>query len=79
MESGARVAAYGAPSAGSLLKSAGLHVLALGVLLLLPVEALRRSPPPKAEIDVVFYRPPRIDVPAPAVPPSMREGTAVRP
>ncbi len=71
--------AYGAPSAGSMLKSVGLHVLALLVLLLLPAEALRHTTPPKAEVDVVFYRPPRIEVPAPAVPPSMREGTAVRP
>jgi hypothetical protein len=80
MESGSVFITSGAPSGGSLLKSLALHGLALALLLLLPTQVLRRSPRPKKEIDVVFYRPPRIEVPAPAVSlPPLREGTAVRP
>ncbi len=58
----------GAPSARSMLKSLALHVLVLALLMLVPAEALLRSSPPKKEIDIVFYRPPVIEVPAPAVP-----------
>jgi len=68
MEEKSAFRTLGAPSARSMLKSFALHVLVLGLLMLVPMEALRRTPPNK-QIDVVFYRPPQIAVPAPAVPP----------
>lgn len=58
----------GAPSADSMLKSLALHVLVLILLMLVPAEALLRSAPPNKQVDIVFYRPPLIEVPAPAVP-----------
>ena len=62
-----------------MLTSLAIHVLALTLVLLVPAEALSRSPSPKKEVDVVFHRPPRIEVPAPAAPrPPSREATAAR-
>ena len=62
-----------------MLTSLAIHVLAMVLVLLVPAEALSRSPRPKTEVDVVFHRPPRIEVPAPAVPhPPSRETTAAR-
>jgi hypothetical protein len=66
----------GAPSARSLLKSMGLHLLALLLLLLIPVQAMRSIESPK-ELEVVFHRPrPPIEIPARAVlpPGPRREG-----
>jgi hypothetical protein len=55
----------GAPSARSMLESVALHVLALVLLLIVSATALLHSAPPvKREVDVVFYRPPQIPVPA---------------
>ncbi len=54
----------GIPSAGSMTKSIALHILVLGSLMLIPAEALLRSAPRKKEIDIVFYRPPEIAIPA---------------
>src|SRR5882672_1054090 len=50
-----------------MLTSGAIHVLALGFLLLVPVGALGRSARPSKEFDVVFYRPPKVEIPAPAV------------
>ncbi len=52
----------GAPSARSLLTSFALHVAALILLLLIPAAALSGAPP-KKQIDVVFHRPPPIEIP----------------
>jgi hypothetical protein len=67
----------GAPSARSMLKSFALHVLVLALLMLVPMEALRRTPNRNKQIDVVFYRPPQIAAPAPAVSPPPAAKSAV--
>ena len=57
VESGRSVPSQsGAPSARSLAKSVGVHLLALIPLLLIPAQALRSSPSP-SELEVVFHRP----------------------
>jgi hypothetical protein len=59
--------ASGTLSARGLLTSVTFHGLALVLVLLVPAEALSRSARPKPsrrELDVAFYRPPRIEVPA---------------
>src|SRR5262245_5779366 len=69
----------GVPSSRSMLTSLALHVLVLLLLMLLPAEMLLRSAPPdtkKEELDIVFYRPPVIAVPAPANPLPLLRGTA---
>jgi hypothetical protein len=68
----------GAPSSGSMLKSFALHVLLLALLMLLPAQALLRSAPPSKELDIVFYRPPAIEikVPRPAPPNALPRATA---
>ena len=69
----------GAMSGRSMLTSFVLHGLAALVLLLVPAQALSRSPRPRRELDVVFYRPPRIEVPARAIaPPVAREAAGGR-
>src|SRR5512147_373759 len=67
----------GVPSARSMLTSLAFHVLVLALLMLVlvPAQALLRSAPPDRQVDIVFYRPPRIDVPTPAVPPPLPRGT----
>lgn len=66
----------GAPSARSMLKSFALHALVLGLLMLVPMEALRRTASNRnKQIDVVFYRPPQVAVPAPATPPPPSKAT----
>ena len=65
----------GAPSARSMLTSLGLHALGLGLLMLVPAQVLLRSAPPKKEVEIVFYRPPELAVPAPAVPLPLPRGT----
>jgi hypothetical protein len=57
----------GAPTARSMLTSLALHVPVVGVLMLLPAQALLRSAPPKKEIDIVFYHPPEMKIPPRAV------------
>src|SRR5712692_2382533 len=66
----------GAPSARGMLTSLALHALVLA-LLMLGAQTLLRSAPTKKEreLDIVFYRPPAIAAPAPAVPPSLPAGT----
>ncbi len=64
----------GAPSARSLLTSFGLHALALGSVLLVPVAALGGSARPQRQVHVVFYRRPQIAVPARAVPIPLSRG-----
>ena len=66
----------GALSTRSMLKSLAIHSLVLAVLLLVPAKMLLPSKPPRKELDVVFYRAPKIEVPTPAVPlPMAREKT----
>jgi uncharacterized membrane protein YgcG len=67
----------GAPSTRSMLQSFALHVLVLLLLMLVPAGALLRSAPPKKELDIVFYRPSAIPVPARAVSLPMPRTTAV--
>ncbi len=59
----------GAPSTRSMLESVALHAIALALLLLVlvPAQMVLRSAPPKKQVDIVFYRPPEIKVPASAV------------
>jgi hypothetical protein len=58
-----------APSARSMMTSGAVHVLVLGVLMLVPAQALFRSAPTeKKELDIVFYRPPNVEIPTPAAP-----------
>jgi hypothetical protein len=58
----------GAPSRRSMLTSVALHVLVLILLMLVPASQLLRSEPSKRQVDIVFYRPPNVEVPAPVVP-----------
>jgi hypothetical protein len=75
METGRRMfRTSGAPSARSMLTSLAVHVFVLALLLLVPA-ALLRSARPKKQLDIVFYRPPEIAVPAPAVPLPLPRGT----
>jgi hypothetical protein len=68
MEEKSMFTTSGAPSTRSMLKSFALHALVLGLLMLIPMEALRRTPASNKQIDVVFYRPPQVAVPAPVTP-----------
>src|SRR5262249_24231865 len=64
-------------SARGMLTSVALHVPVLAVAMLLPAQAVLRSEARKKEIDIVFYRPPEVKLPARAVPlPLARETTA---
>src|SRR5262245_35555704 len=65
----------GAPSARSMLTSLAVHVVVMAVLMLVPAHALLRSEPPKREVDVVFYRPPEIEVRPRAIPLPAARGT----
>ncbi len=60
----------GAPSGRSMLTSLVLHVLVLALLMLVlvPAQSLLRSKPPDKQVDIVFYRPPKIEVSTPAAP-----------
>jgi hypothetical protein len=68
---------FGAPSARSMLTSLALHAVVLA-LLILGAQTLLSSAPTKKEreLDIVFYHPPAIAVPVPAVPLSLPRGTA---
>ena len=58
-------------SARGLRTSVALHAIPLALVLLVPAQSLRaRSPIPQRAVDVVFHRPPPIEVPlrAPALP-----------
>jgi len=74
----------GALSPRSMVESLLLHVIMLALLMLVGAPLLLRKTPPRnnKEIDVVFYRPPAIPVPAPAVTQPVREtsgGPAAKP
>ena len=59
----------GAPSVRSMAESVVLHALVLGLLMLVSASLLLHTvPPKKKEVDVVFYRPPSVPVPARALP-----------
>jgi hypothetical protein len=66
----------GAPSTRSMLQSFALHSLVLLLLLIVPAKMLLPSTPPRKELDIVFYRAPKIEVPAPVVQPSVKEKTS---
>jgi hypothetical protein len=59
-----------------MLTSVAFHVLVLILLLLVPAKQLLRSEPPKTQVDIVFYRPPSVEVPAPTVPLPLPRATA---
>src|SRR5437016_3543768 len=65
----------GAPSTRSMLESLALHSFVLALLLLVPAKMLLPSKPPRKELDVDFYRAPKIELPAPVVQPLLREKT----
>src|SRR2546430_9564950 len=70
----------GAPSTRSMVTSVAFHAFVLALLLLVPAKMLLPSRAAKKEVDVVFYRPPKIEVKAPAVPPPLtKEKTAGMP
>src|SRR5437867_4557433 len=59
----------GAPSTRSMVESVVLHALVLGLLMLVSASLLlHTAPQKKREVDVVFYRPPSVAVPARALP-----------
>src|SRR5688572_6390826 len=60
----------GALSGRSMLKSLVLHAIALLLLMLVSTQVVLHSEPPKKneELDIVFYRPPAVEVPVHAVP-----------
>src|SRR6266566_3999640 len=59
----------GAPSTRSMVESVVLHALVLGLLMLVSASVLlHTAPQKKREVDVVFYRPPTVAVPARALP-----------
>ena len=60
---------FGAPSGRSMLTSLAIHTVVL-VLVILGAQTLLSSAPTtkERELDIVFYHPPAIPVPAPAVP-----------
>lgn len=55
-----------------MLTSLAIHSLVLALLLLVPAKMLLSSKPPRKELDIVFYRAPKIEVPAPVVQPPIR-------
>src|SRR3954452_24598079 len=57
-----------APSTRSMLTSFALHSSLLALLLLVPAKLLLPSKPPSKELDIVFYRAPKIDIPTAIVP-----------
>jgi len=59
----------GAPSIRSMAESMVLHALVLGLLMLVSASLLLHTVPQnKNEVDIVFYRPPSVPVPARALP-----------
>jgi uncharacterized membrane protein YgcG len=59
----------GAPSVRSMVESVVLHALVLGLLILVSASLLLHTVPQnKKEVDIVFYRPPSVPVPARALP-----------
>ena len=59
----------GAPSVRSMAESMVLHALVLGLLMLVSASLLLHTVPQnKKEVDIVFYRPPSVPVPARALP-----------
>jgi hypothetical protein len=67
----------GAPSTRSMLTSLGFHVFALALLMLVPAQTLLRSARLEKPVDIVFYHPPEIAIPARAVPVPLTRGTNV--
>jgi hypothetical protein len=60
-----------------MLNSLAIHSLVLALLLLVPAKVLLSSKPPRKELDIVFYKAPKIEVPTTVVPlPAAREKVA---
>src|SRR5262247_2405022 len=60
--------------------SLALHAGVLTAVLLIPAQALSRPPRTRKELNVTFFRAPKIEPPARALPlPPAREGTGLQP
>jgi len=57
----------GALSARSMMTSLAIHVGVMALMLLVASQTVLRSAPPEKQVDIVFYRPPEIAIPVPAV------------
>ena len=49
------------------MTSLAIHCGALGLMMLVASQTVLRSAPPEKQVDIVFYRPPEIAIPVPAV------------
>ena len=49
------------------MTSLAIHVGAMALLMLVATQTVLRSAPPEKEVEIVFYRPPEIAIPVPAV------------
>ena len=65
----------GALSGRSMMMSLAIHVGALAVLMLVATQTMLRSAPPEKQVDIVFYRPPEVEIPVPAVRAPQPRGT----
>src|SRR6476620_10835170 len=57
----------GALSARSMMTSLAIHLAALLLFFFVASQTVLRSAPPEKPVDIVFYRPPEIAIPVPAV------------
>src|SRR5262245_42676457 len=72
MEVKSNIKTSGTPTARSMATSLVAHIIVLCIVLLIPAQVLLRSEPPNKELDIVFYRPPEIEVKARAALPVAR-------
>jgi hypothetical protein len=54
-------------SARSMMTSLAIHVGALALFMIVASQTVMRSAPPDKQVDIVFYRPPEVAIPVPAV------------
>ena len=57
----------GALSARSMMTSLAIHTIAVLLMLFVASQTVLRSAPPEKPVDIVFYRPPEVAIPVPAV------------
>jgi hypothetical protein len=57
----------GALTARSMMTSLAIHVGVMALMILVASQTVMRSAPPDKQVDIVFYRPPEIAIPVPAV------------
>jgi len=62
-----------------MVTSTVYHVVVLALLLLIPADAWRHTPPARKPTDIVFYRPPQVEIPAPKNPLPPALGTLAGP